>query len=133
MRAMGGALIQRTFEEETGVILVFGGGVWSITDIERHYAALREMIGEVRGRGLPVRVLSDVTQGQRQALWVEDYILEQMQQTFVAGDRIALLAGSAADKAHLQSRATRTEVRSFQARDAALAWLLAPGTEADEG
>jgi hypothetical protein len=127
MRAMGGALIQRKFDEESGVILVFGGGVWSITDIERHYAALREMIGDLRAQGRPVRVLSDVTQGQRQALWVEDYILEQMGQTFLPGDRIALLAGSAADKAHLQDRATSAEVASFTAREAAMAWLLERG------
>jgi hypothetical protein len=131
MRAVGDSLIQRTFDEDSGVILVFGGGFWSITDIERHYAALRDMIAGLRAQGRPVRLLSDVTQGQRQASWVEDYILEQMRQTFAPGDRIALLAGSTEDEAHLRDRGTSADVVPFTSRDAAMAWLQEPDGGAD--
>lgn len=66
-------------------------------DIEQHYVALRELIERVRSQGGPVRVLSDVTHGVRQAGWVEDYPRSETQM-FEAGGRIALLTANAPDR-----------------------------------
>jgi len=118
-------VIERKFDEATGIILVRGAGLYSFMDIEQHYVALRALIERVRSQGKPVRILSDVTHGVRQAGWVEDYILDQMTQMFEAGDRIAFLAANEPDRAHIQSIGGLL-VRSFTSRSAAEQWLAAP-------
>ena len=118
-------MISRHLDEETGIIMVIGTGDWTFPDIEQHYCALRQMIEELRDKGVPVRVLSNVTHATRQAPWVEDYIKLQMEQTFQEGDRVAILVASQADKAHLRSKLPRqAEIWSFNSRLAAEQWLL---------
>ncbi|MBA2935737.1 hypothetical protein HZF05_16770 [Sphingomonas sp. CGMCC 1.13654] len=118
-------MIEREFDEATGTISVRGTGLYSFMDVEQHYVALRELVARVRSSGRPVRVLSDVTHGVRQAGWVEDYILDQMTQTFEAGDRIAFLTANYPDRAHIQDIGGHL-VRSFTSRSAAEQWLAAP-------
>ena len=118
-------MIEREFDEGTGIISVRGSGLYSFMDIEQHYAALRALVERVRSSGRPIRVLSDVTHGVRQAAWVEDYILDQMTQIFRTGDRIAFLVANDSDKAHIQNVGGHL-VHSFTSRTAAEQWLAAP-------
>ena len=117
-------MIHRDYDEMSGLIRVCGTGHWSFREIEEHYAALRAMIAGIRGAGRPVRLLSDVRQGARQAAWVEDYILDQMARTFGPGDRVAFVTDSDADREHLESLAATIELQCFVSSEQAEAWLL---------
>jgi hypothetical protein len=117
-------VIEREFDEATGIISVRGAGLYSFMDIEQHYVALRELVAHVRSQGRPIRMLSDVTHGVRQAGWVEDYIIDQMTQIFEAADRIAFLTANEPDRAHIQDIGGHL-VRSFTSRSAAKQWLAA--------
>jgi hypothetical protein len=117
-------LIEREFDDATGLILVRGTGQWSFKDVEDHYAMLREMIASVRAGGRPIRILSDVTQGIRQASWVEEYVVDHMSRALRQGDRIAFVVGSDEDRDHLRRLGAVVDLNCFISRKAAQHWLL---------
>lgn len=116
-------MIEREFDEATGLVHVRGTGAWSFKDIEEHFTALRALIADVRAAARSIRVISDVSFGHRQAAWVEEYILDQMARTFRSGDRVAFIAASQADVDHLRSLATGVDVGCFTSGEAAEQWL----------
>jgi hypothetical protein len=118
-------MIDRSVDDETGIILVRAEGLWSRAAVDTHYNALRAMIGAIRAAGRPVRILSDVTAAPRQPGQIETHIKWQMERTFRAGDRVAILAGTAADKATLLQQKAMPAIGIFQSRIAAEIWLLA--------
>jgi hypothetical protein len=118
-------MIERNFDAETGIIFVRGVGIWSREAVDTHYNALRAMIGGIRGRGQPVRLLSDVSGATRQNNQIETHIKWQMERTFRRGDRIAILAADAAMKESLLQLVDLPPIAVFHSRIAAESWLLA--------
>jgi ATPase subunit of ABC transporter with duplicated ATPase domains len=118
-------MIERNVDDETGIIVVRAVGIWTREAVDTHYNALRAMIGGMRGKGRPVRLLSDVSGASRQSNQIETHIRWQMERTFRPGDRIAILAGNAEDKATLLDLVDLPPVAIFHSRVAAESWLLA--------
>lgn len=118
-------MIERIVDDETGIIVVRAVGIWTREAVDTHYSALRAMIGGMRGKGRPVRLLSDVSGASRQSSQIETHIRWQMERTFRAGDRIAILAGTAEDKATLLDLVDLPPIAVFHSRVAAESWLLA--------
>jgi hypothetical protein len=117
-------MIEREWDEDAGIIYVSGTGAWSEAAIDAHYEALRGMIANLRCKGRPVRVLSDVSQAPRQGYAREEHILGQMRRTFQPGDRFALVTADAADKAYVRSILGGLEVGVFASKLPAEMWLL---------
>lgn len=117
-------MIERVFDPDVGIIYVTGVGVWDRAAVDEHYAALRTMIEQLRSRGLPIRVLSDVSAGQRQDPALERHILAHIEATFHAGDRFALFAGDMADKSHMRGLLGAADFGVFASRIPAEQWLL---------
>ena len=117
-------MIERVFDPEVGIIYVTGTGIWDRQAVDTHYTALRAMIIELRARGKPIRVLSDVSAGQRQDPDLERHILSHIERTFEPGDRYAILAADMADKAHLRGLLGAADFGAFASRIPAEQWLL---------
>ncbi|MBA2935033.1 hypothetical protein HZF05_13105 [Sphingomonas sp. CGMCC 1.13654] len=117
-------MIERVWDEETGIIYVSGLGEWTQADVDDHYSALRRMIGDLRREGKPIRVLSDISQATRQGYAREEHILTQMRRTFRAGDRVAMVTAGASDKAYVRSIVTGLDIAVFASKLPAEMWLL---------
>jgi hypothetical protein len=118
-------MIDRFIDEHTGIIHVTGQGIWTREAVDQHYAMLRQLILSVRYMGRPVRVLSNVTSAARQSPEIEARILEQMARSYLAGDRVALLAANSVAKLHIRSVIGNAEIGLFCSPLAAETWLLA--------
>jgi hypothetical protein len=123
-------MVEREWDEDTGILYVTGTGTWSDAEIDAHYEALRAMIADLRREGRPVRVLSDVSRAQRQGYAREERILAHMRRTFQPGDRFALVTADAADKAYVRSILGGLDVGVFASRLPAEMWLLLDEVEA---
>lgn len=121
---MARGVIERTFDPEVGIIYVIGTGIWDRQAVDTHYVALRAMIMDLRTRGKPIRVLSDVSAGQQQDPDLERHILSHIEQTFEPGDRYAILAANIADKVHLRALLGAADFGVFASRIPAEQWLL---------
>lgn len=117
-------MIERVWDEESGIIYVSASGAWADTDVDEHYEALRGMIDGLRRAGRPIRVLSDITQAPRQGYSREEHILAQMRRTFRPGDRVAMVTAGADDKAYVRSIVTGVDVAVFASKLPAEMWLL---------
>jgi len=117
-------MIEREWDEETGIIYVSGTGAWSEADVDAHYDALRAMIAGLRRAGRPVRVLSDIAQASRQGYAREEHILAHMRRTFQPGDRVALVTADATDKAYVRSIIGGLDLGVFASKLPAEMWLL---------
>lgn len=120
----GRIVIERVFDPEVGIIYVTGTGVWERAVVDAHYDALRMMTEDLRRRGLPIRVLSDVSAAERQDPDLERHILCHIHATFRAGDRFALLAADMADKAYVRGLLGAADFGVFASRIPAEQWLL---------
>jgi hypothetical protein len=118
-------MIERNFDDQTGIIVVRAIGIWSREAVDAHYNALRSMIGGMRGQGRPIRLLSDVSGATRQSRQIETHIKWQMERTFRPGDRIAILAADEKVKATLLELVDLPPIAVFHSRIAAESWLLA--------
>jgi hypothetical protein len=116
-------MIERRLDEESGIIHVVGTGIWKRADIDAHYAWIREVAARLRAGGQPLRLLSDVTGGQRQAPEIEAYVKVQMARTFAPGDRVALLVADLQTQRYARTLLGDAEMATFCSRDAAMAWL----------
>jgi hypothetical protein len=124
-------MIEREWDEETGIIYVSGSGEWSEADIDAHYEALRGMIARLSGEDRPVRVLSDIARAPRQGYSREVHILGQMRRTFRPGDRMALVTAGAEDKAYVRSIVAGLNVAVFASKLPAEMWLLLDELDAE--
>ncbi|QUT05157.1 hypothetical protein KFK14_19475 [Sphingobium phenoxybenzoativorans] len=123
-------MISRDYSDEDGIILVTATGAWNEHDVDQHYEALRLEIAARRETGLPILLLSDVTQAKRQAPAVERRTMWQIEQTFAPGDRLAVLVTDADDKAHVRGLLGKADMAAFSSKIAAQMWLLYEGLEA---
>lgn len=123
-------MISRDYNDEDGIILVTATGAWSERDVDEHYGELRRAIATRREAKLPILILSDVTQAERQIAAVERRILWQIEQTFQPGDRVAMLVADAEDKAHVRGLLGAADMAAFSSKIAAQMWLLYEGLEA---
>jgi hypothetical protein len=117
-------MIACELDDPDGIIFVHATGVWSIADVERHYMHLGLILSDRRRNGLPIRILSDVTEAQRQAREVEARILDLMEQTYLPTDRVAILVGSVADKMYVRARLGKAIVGVFSTQLPAEMWLM---------
>jgi hypothetical protein len=122
-------MIDYDLSDPDGIIVVTGTGLWTIDEVTAHYGRLRAIIAERRSAGMPIRVLSDVRQGQRQSPEIEAAILQLITETYLPGDRIAILTGSEVDKAHVRSVLGQADVAAFQSRLPAEMWLMTDDLE----
>ncbi|PXA87566.1 hypothetical protein DMC47_31695 [Nostoc sp. 3335mG] len=125
-------MIEREWDDDTGIIYVSGTGEWSEADIDAHYEALRGMIARLRDEGRPIRVLSDVAQAPRQGYSREEHILGQMRRTFRTGDRMALVTADAATKDYVRSIVGGLDIGVFASKLPAEMWLLLDELGADK-
>ncbi|MDP1027094.1 hypothetical protein Q5H91_07710 [Sphingomonas sp. KR1UV-12] len=116
-------VITRSIEGESGIIVITARGRWSAADVEAHYSALRMLIQPIRDAGEIVRILSDVRQAERQTAEIEEQILREMQRTYAAGDRIAILTADADAQVHLRHLLRHIDVSAFQSQLPAEMWL----------
>jgi hypothetical protein len=123
-------MISRDYSDADGIILVTATGAWDEQDVDRHYEELRREIAARREAGLPILLLSDVTQAERQSAAVEQRTLWQIGQTFQPGDRVAVLVADADDKAHVRGLLGAADMGAFSSKIAAQMWLLYEGLEA---
>lgn len=117
-------MIERIFDDDTGIIYVTGRGVWNRQAVDVHYASLRGMIDDLRSRGAPIRVLSDVSAAPRQDHDLERHILGQISRTFQERDRFAILTADMADKAYARASAGHANIMVFASKLPAEQWLL---------
>jgi hypothetical protein len=117
-------MISRAFDDRKNIITVTSSGFWTPDDVADHFAKLRTLINEIRGRGRPVRLLSDVTKAPRQRSSIEQQILVEMTRTFQAEDRIAILAVNQAEKVHVRAVLGHASIAVFAVRENAETWLL---------
>lgn len=117
-------MIACELDDPDGIIFVHATGLWSIADVDRHYTHLGLIIADRRRNGLPIRILSDVTEAQRQARETEARILEHMEHTYQATDRVAILVNSIADKMYVRARLGKAIVGVFSSQLPAEMWLM---------
>lgn len=117
-------MIACELDDPDGIIFVHATGRWSIDDVDRHYAHLKLVLADRRRNGLPVRVLSDVTEAERQPAEVEARILSHMAEAYEATDRIAILVADIADKMYLRARLGNAIVGVFSSQLPAEMWLM---------
>lgn len=117
-------MIACELDDPDGIIFVHATGLWSIADVDRHYTHLGLIIADRRRNGLPIRILSDVTEAQRQARETEARILEHMERTYQATDRVAILVNSIADKMYVRARLGKAIVGVFSSQLPAEMWLM---------
>lgn len=117
-------MIACELDDPDGIIFVHATGLWSIADVDRHYTHLGLIIADRRRNGLPIRILSDVTEAQRQARETEARILEHMDRTYQSTDRVAILVNSIADKMYVRARLGKAIVGVFSSQLPAEMWLM---------
>ena len=117
-------MIERRWDPDAEIIFVTATGAWTIATVEEHYAALRVMIDDLRRQDKAVRILSDVTNAERQNDAIEANILDQMARTFRPGDRVAILTGGAEDQQYVRSKINGVDVAVFSSRLPAEMWLV---------
>jgi hypothetical protein len=119
-------MIKRTVDERDGIIFVTGTGIWTRTDVDDHYAALRQLIDHMRRDGRLVRVLSDITKAVRQSSEIEIHIREHIDRTYRPGDRVAILVADADDKMYVRGLLGHADVAAFSSQITAEIWLMEP-------
>ncbi|WP_311267150.1 hypothetical protein [Sphingobium sp. WCS2017Hpa-17] len=117
-------MIACELDDPDGIIFVHATGLWSIADVDRHYTHLGLIIADRRRNGLPIRILSDVTEAQRQARETEARILEHMERTYLPTDRVAILVADVADKMYVRARLGKAIVGVFSSQLPAEMWLM---------
>lgn len=117
-------MIACELDDPDGIIFVHATGLWSIADVDRHYTHLGLIIADRRRNGLPIRILSDVTEAQRQTRETETRILEHMERTYRPTDRVAILVADVADKMYVRARLGRAIVGVFSSQLPAEMWLM---------
>lgn len=117
-------MIERRWDEEAGILYVTATGNWTVAEVDAHYAALRDVLVELRARRQQIRILSDVTGAERQPAELEEHIKALMLGTFRPGDRMAILTAGADDQQYLRTRLAGIEIAVFASRLPAEMWLL---------
>lgn len=119
-------MITRTIDQRDGIIMVASIGEATRAEIDAHYDELRRMIAAIRASGKPIRVLSD----QTQATWLSDdmnrHLRSQIERTYQAGDRLAVLMPTAGKKLSARELLGAGEYGVFDSRVAAEIWLMEP-------
>lgn len=119
-------MIERSVDDEDGIIFVVSVGEATREDIDVHYDALRDLIATMRAAGRPIRVLSDQTRAVRLSCDLNLHIKAQIERTFRPGDRVALLMASDDDKRYARTILGTTDYAVFTSRIAAELWLMEP-------
>lgn len=117
-------MIERHWDPEAGIICVTATGLWSVAEVDAHYAALRKLMDEVRAAGHPIRIVSDISGAQRQMPEVEARAAGHIEDTYRPGDRIAFVTADADDKHYLRDRLGGAETAVFSSRLTAEMWLF---------
>jgi len=117
-------MIACELDDPDGIIFVHATGLWSIADVDRHYTHLGLIIADRRRNDLPIRILSDVTEAQRQARETEARILEHMERTYQPTDRVAILVADVADKMYVRARLGKAIVGVYSSQLPAEMWLM---------
>lgn len=117
-------MIACQLDDPDGIIFVHATGVWTISDVDRHYSHLTLILDDRRRNGLPIRILSDVTAAERQTPDIEARILWHMDRTYLPTDRVAILVGSVADKLYVRARLGKAIVAAFSSQLPAEMWLM---------
>lgn len=117
-------MIACELDDPDGIIFVHATGLWSIADVDRHYTHLGLIVADRRRNGLPIRILSDVTEAQRQSRETEARILEHMERTYLPTDRVAILVADVADKMYVRARLGKAIVGVFSSQLPAEMWLM---------
>ncbi|WP_420144208.1 hypothetical protein [Sphingobium sp.] len=120
-------MIACELDDPDGIIFVHATGRWSIDDVDRHYTHLTLVMEDRRRNGLPIRVLSDVTQAERQSAEVEARIVAHVSGAHRPTDRIAILVADIADKIYLRSRLGDAIIGVFSSQLPAEMWLMSDG------
>ena len=120
----GGSVIERRWDREAGISYVSATGLWTVDEVDAHYAALRRLMDDVRAAGHPVRIISDISRAQRQMPEVEVRATQQIADTFKPGDRVAFVTADADDKLYLRSRLGSAEAAAFSSLLTAEMWLF---------
>lgn len=117
-------MIACNLDDPDGIVFVHATGVWSLAEVDRHYGQLRLILDDRRRAGFPIRILSDVTQAERQAPDIEARILWHMEQTYSPTDRVAILVAGLADKLYVRARLGQAIVAVFSTQLPAEMWLM---------
>lgn len=117
-------MIRRELEKIDGIITVIATGQWTAADVTEHFSKLRELISARRDAGLPVRVLSDMSLAQRQSSDIETMILEEIEDTFREGDRVAHLVADQPARVHIRTVLKSVAIPAFCSRIAAEMYLM---------
>lgn len=119
-------MITLAAEPDDGIIQVVSVGEASRAEINAHYEALRKLIAEFRAAGRPVRVLSDQTRAVRLSDELSYHLKSQIERTYGANDRLALVMGSEPDRAYAKGVLGVATYAVFESRMAAEMWLMEP-------
>lgn len=117
-------MIACELDDPDGIIFVHATGVWTIADVDRHYNHLTLILDDRRRKGLPIRILSDVTEAERQTPDIEARILWHMDRTYRPTDRVAILVANVADKLYVRARLGKAIVAAFSSQLPAEMWLM---------
>lgn len=117
-------MIERAFDNATGIIRVKVSGPWDASEIDRHYTQLRALIETVRARSIPIRILVDIRDAPPRPPSVEAQIARHNPSTYRPGDRVAILTGDLEDKEHVRTFLDGAGKWAWQNELAAEQWLL---------
>jgi hypothetical protein len=119
-------MITRDLDTQSGVILVRSIGAATEEEIVDHYCRMHALVAELREAGRPVRVLSDQRQAVRLPHHLNLLIKDQIEQTYQAGDRVALLMNTVEDQQYARGVLGTTHYAVFTSLVAAEIWLTEP-------
>lgn len=117
-------MITRTVDEPDGIIIVQSFGAASLQDLNDHYTSLRALIADMRRGKRPIRVLSDQRQAVRLSHELNLHIKRQIESTYQAGDRVALLMRTEEDQQYAREVLGVTNWAVFKSHHAAEIWLM---------
>jgi hypothetical protein len=111
--------------DPAGFIRVAGAGLWSPTEIDRHFVELGHVVRTERALKGRVRVLVDLRGAGTQSPETAARIGVATAATYRSGDRVAIVVGSSLAKMQLRRIVRTSEHEFFVSPEAAATWLMA--------
>ena len=113
------------YDPSTGVVRMFGAGLWQMSIVRKHFADLEAALAQARRYHPDVLVFCDLSTASVQMKEVGEEIEQFTERAYHPTDRIAVVLASSVLKMQMRRVVRQATFETFLSATAAYTWLTA--------